>query len=260
MTASAILTGTPAARAAAIAGLAVRDPPPNDAEIAAVLESLGDPSKLVQRRTAETLAALRHRGVAVEAAVLSKLAGPELRARWGAAYTLSLFGPLPASVVPVLLEVMGVEDGDLRWAASDLLKQVAATHRSHVIGALTAAAAVAGPGRKMALYCLRDLDVADALPIAEAALDDGAIDVRLAALAAVAALDTDPMRSAERIARFVDDADPRMQRAAAGTLGSLGVSPPMVMEALTKAEQSNDASLRRAAAQAKRRLGGSGER
>ena len=255
MTRATILTGAGPARSAAMARLAARATPPSEGELEAVIECLGDASKLVQRRAAETLAALSSRGVAVEARLNAALAAGALRARWSAVFALSLIGPLPLSVVPTLIEVIGDGDGDLRWAAADLLKQIAAKHRPAVVGALIAAASTSGPGRKMALYCLRDLAVAEALTVAERGLDDAEIDVRLAALAALAALDSDRGRCAERIARLIDDPDPRLQRAAAGTLGGLSVVSAVVVEALTRAEQSEDASLRRAAVQSKRRLG-----
>jgi HEAT repeat protein len=249
-----LLDGSPHARAAAIAALARREAPPSNAELDALTLCLAERSKLVQRRTAEAFAVLAARGIDVGRWLHPALAAVDMHRRWGAVYALSLVGPLPVAAVPTLVEIIGTPDGDLRWAAADLLKGIAARQRAAVVAALIDAACVPGPRRKMALYCLRDLDVGEAVDVADAALADPATDVRLAALAAVAALDPDRPRVAARIAALVDDADPRMQRAAAGTLGGLGVRSAPVLDALSRAEASDDPSLRRAAIQSKLRL------
>src|SRR5260221_8141 len=98
------------------------------------------PRKLVQRRAAEAFAALARRGLAVEPQLHAALAAPELRLRWGAVYALSLVGAPPRAALPTLLDVIGLDDGDLRWAAADLIKQLAAREREAVVGSLLAAA------------------------------------------------------------------------------------------------------------------------
>ena len=162
---------------------------------------------------------------------------------------------LPLEALPVLLDVMGLDDGDLRWAAAELVKQLAAADRDAVCAHLLAAARDPGPKRKMALYCLRDLDVVEASDIAVAALADEHVDTRLAALALLAKVSRDHAAAARRIAELIADADPRMQRAAAGTLGRLGVRDDHVVRALRRAEASADPSLRRAATRSLRELG-----
>jgi hypothetical protein len=160
---------------------------------------------------------------------------------------LSLLRRLPFDALPTLLEVVGLDDGDLRWAASELIKQLAAVDRERVVAALLVAARDPAAQRKMALYCLRDLGVAEASDIALDALADPHRETRLAAVALLAKVHPDTSAAARRIAALVDDADPHMQRVAAATLGSLGVSLPEVRAALDRAEASGDDSLRRAA-------------
>ena len=190
---------------------------PDAAELTALCECLDDPHKLVQRRAAEAFAALARRGVPVEPHLRVALAARRSCAvRWGAVYALSLIGPLPRAALPTLLEVIGLDDGDLRWAAADLLEQLAARERPAVVAGLLGRGGRPGPQRKMALYCLRDLGVAEAFDAALAALADAHVETRLAALAVVAAVHPDPIVAAERIAALIDDGDPRLQRAAAG--------------------------------------------
>jgi hypothetical protein len=250
-----LLDGPVEDRVAAIAGLAERVTPPSDTELASLVRCLAERRKVVQRRAAEACAALAVRRIEIVPRLARVLAVADVRQRWGAVYALSLIGPLPAAALPTLLEAIGLDDGDLRWAAADLLKQCAANRRAAVVAPLIEAAGTPGPRRKMALYCLRDLAATEALAVADAALGDPAIDVRLAALSAIAALDPDRAHAAGRVAALIGDGDPRLQRAAAGTLGTLGVSSPPVLGALARAEASGDASLRRAASQARRRLG-----
>src|SRR5207245_2588860 len=70
--------------------------------------------------------------------------------------------------------------------------------------------------RKMALYCLRDLDVR-APDLDEALvrlLDDEDRDVQLAAISSLARLATDRAGAAARLMRALDARDPRLRRAA----------------------------------------------
>lgn len=250
-----LLDGPPEARATAMAALVGGDTAPGAAELNALRDCLGDAHKLVQRRAAEAFAALAGRGVGVGERLRAALDARDIRLRWGAAYALSLIGPLPLDALPTLLDVMALDDGDLRWAAAELVKRLAATDRAAVVQRLLAAAAEPAAQRKMALYCLRDLAVGEAFGVALDAVKGGHIETRLAALAVIAAVHPDPAAAARRMAMLVEDPDPRMQRAAAGTLGGLGVSFEEVVDALRRAEASDDPSLRRAAARSLRRLG-----
>jgi HEAT repeat protein len=221
--------------------------PPTQGDLELLRACLGDARKRVQRRAAEVCAALARGGWPIADLLDHALAAPALRLRWGAAYALSLLGPVPAAAQSTLLELLGDSDGDLRWAAAELLKRLAASRRLQVVAQLIASVRDVPSRRKMALYCLRDLGAVEAVAVAADALADEQIQTRLAALAYLAALDPDRDRLARRIAALIDDADPAMRRAAAGTLGSVGVRLPEVMAALERAIASTDVSLRRAA-------------
>jgi hypothetical protein len=250
-----LLNGPAETRVAAIAALAGRAEAPSPVELDALRDCLGDARKLVQRRAAEAFEVLTARGVDVESRLRAGLDAADIRLRWGAAYALALIRRLPLEALPALLDVMGLDDGDLRWAAADLVKQLAVTERAAVSAHLLAAARRPGPHRKMALYCLRDLAVVEASDIALVALADEQIETRLAALALLAKVHPVPAAAASRIAGLIDDADPRMQRAAAGTLGGLGIHTDDVIAALRRACASDDSSLRRAARRSVRLLG-----
>jgi len=249
-----LLDGPPEARIAACAALLERVSPPTEQELDALCAALADPHKAVQRRAAETAAALTKRGARLGERLRVALDADELRHRWGAVYALSLIGPVPRAALPTLLALLGSDDGDLRWAAAELLKRLAESHREAVVGPLLTIAHAPGAQRKMALYCLRDLAVGSGFGAALAALADAEIETRLAALAVLAQVHPSAAAAVQHIVPLLDDADPRMQRAAAATLGSLDVSTHEVIDALRRVESRPDPSLRRAAARSLRLL------
>ena len=87
-----LLTGSPESRVKAMAALVEAGETPGAAELDALRDCLADPRKLIQRRAAETLAALAARGADVGALLRTAVRGGELNLRWGAAYALSLIG------------------------------------------------------------------------------------------------------------------------------------------------------------------------
>src|SRR5437870_453881 len=146
-------------RVAAIAELGRGDT--GAAELEALAQCLGHDRKLVQRRAAEAFAALDRRGTPVRAVLAAALRSTAARQRWGAAYALSLLGAPPRETLPVLLETLGEDDGDMRWAAARIVVRM--RDEPELVGML-AELAVRGRGsqRKMALYCLRDLEASSA--------------------------------------------------------------------------------------------------
>lgn len=230
-------------RLAAIAGLGAAGTA-SPAALDALADSLGHARKPVQRRAAETFAALAGAGVAVHAWLERSLAAESLRGRWGAAYALSLLGAPPAACLPVLLETLADPDGDLRWAAAGIVLRM--REDPAVEPALVRLLGGAGAaGRKMALYCLRDLPAASAAAHAAAigALGDPDVGVRLAAVATVATLSrTD---AAGHVVALLDDPDAGVRRATAAALARLAPHGPAVRDALERAARRDDPVLQR---------------
>jgi len=224
-------------------------------ELQALADCLGDSRKAVQRPAAEAFAALGARGVPVAAVLDGALASPAGRQRWGAAFALASLGAPPGRTLPVLLETLGADDGDMRWAAAAILVRMEDRH-ALVQGLGDLLRSGNGAQRKMALYCLRDLDVRS--PEVEQAvlwaLGDEAWDVRLAAVSTLARLSIDRGAAAERLVVALEGGDVRMRRSAAAALGVLGEASARVRDALGRASASDDLSLRRAAEQALQRL------
>jgi HEAT repeat protein len=224
-----------------------------DDDLAFLRECLGSERKAVQRPAADVLAALAAGDPRVRPLLDEALAAPSLGRRWGAVYALSRAGaPMPAGALGVLVEVLGLADGDMRWAAAAIIVAMGAQ-------AVEALVALARDGnaaqRKMALYCLRDLAVgtADVLERARRGLDDVDVGVRLGAMAALARLAA-PADAARAIVGRLTDADAGVRRTAAATLGRLGTADAAIVGALTAAAEADDPVLARTARRALDRL------
>jgi HEAT repeat protein len=230
---------------------------PSDAELQRLAESLGDASKVVQRRAAEALVRLAGRGCEIRTLLARMLAEAPPRGRWGAVFALSLLDAVPEEALPVLTAALAAADGDVRWAACDILVRRTAAWSE---GAARALQDLAVNGdlrqRRMALYALRDLDRrgGDSESAARLAVVESDSDLRLAGMAALVRLADDRPAAARDIAALLTDADLRVRRAAAGTLGMLGCKDPAVCAALTGAATDADASTARAARRALQRL------
>jgi HEAT repeat protein len=187
-----------------------------DAEICAVLIALvGDEHKEIRRRAAQTLS--RTVGDPQCRALLDRaLTDEDARRRWGVCFALACAGVLDRAVVGVALEALGVEDGDVRWAAAEIVCRAARTDPD----VITSVRAVARHGmheqRKMALYCLRDSGVVDEFAFL-GSLNDANRGVRMAALAGLGRCVSNAATEA-MLSVMERDEDDGVRRAAAATL------------------------------------------
>jgi HEAT repeat protein len=230
-------------------------------ELGALAGCLGATSKTLQRRAAETLAAMAHSDAYVVEIVRRSLYHREPRARWGAAYTLGLIGQgLDNGALPALLEAFSSVDRDVRWAAAKLVVRLGREDPAAISTALVSLARTGDlSARKMALYCLRDMGASGGRVIEAAERAAAAHDalVRLAALALLSRLGATSERAARTALRlFESDPDRGVRRAGAVALGRIGSRSPRVIEGLKRAAlEPGDRSIRRAAADALKRLG-----
>ena len=221
----------------------------------ALAACLGDARKIIQRRAAETFAALGAQGTSVRDVLFHTLESDVMKQRWGAAYALSLLGDAPTVTLPTLLEALGSDDGDVRWAAGNILTRLRGD--TALVNALQQLLRTGNPAqRKMAAYCLRDLDARS--PGVEralfAALHDPDTYVRLAVVSAIGRLAIDRATAAQGLIELLADPDASLRRVAAAVLGLLGERSDAVRAALKTASQSADASLARAAERSLRLL------
>jgi len=225
----------------------------DDSELEALLAGLASPAKAVARRSAEALAARVLSDPKITLMLRAALSHPDARMRWGAAYALGMIdGALGADAIPALVEAIGSRDGDIRWAAAELIIRIGREHPNLMRDALAAIGDDAGiEAGKMALYCLRDLGASgpDVMARAVAAARSTHPALRLAALAILSrCVGTDVSVATEIVLEMLEsDADAGVRRGAAIALGRIGEKSAHIAAALLRASASDDASLARAA-------------
>ncbi len=246
----------PARRVAALAGLAHAPPPIHGEVLEALIEALASETKGVQRRAAGVIAAAGAQDPMVVTRLLALLEAPSAPARWAAAYALGLIdGALDLRACAPLLDALANPDGDVRWAALELLVRLGRRHPDLIRDRLLAA--LQGEGetnrRKMSLYALRNLGLCDPAVLAAvrgaSAADDS--QVRLAALSFIRQLAGAAPQAVDIVLeRLGSDPNHGVRRAAASTLGYLNDRSERVLAALREAaEAPHDPSLRKAARQ-----------
>jgi HEAT repeat protein len=270
------------ARLAAIAEVAENPQVPlPDAALDALIECLGANRKVIQRRGAEALAAAAAHDPRIVEKLRAALSHPSSRARWGAAYALGLVAAddtLDLRVLPSLLEALASLDGDLRWAAAELVVRLGRKDRTAVGSRLIELARDGNlNARKMALYCLRDIGGPrdELFAAAENCCRDHHSLLKMAALSLLARIEPAPESQASRdsqaphdardhddraaalaIRLLHDDPDAGVRRCAAVALGHLGNRSAHVIAALQHAaDLEGDIYMKRAVDGALARLG-----
>ena len=229
------------------------------AVVDALLGCLGDHNKAVQRRAAQQLIRFSSRQSAIIELLRDRLTAPQLRIRWTAAYALAQL-PLPEPwPLAALIENLGHQESDLRWAAATALLRLMGRHASVLTRLLDVARSGNPVQRRMALYCLRDANQTGpaARQVYLASLSDQHAGVRLAGLSCLGRCpphhaDTDADAALIRI--LAADPVSGVRRASAASLGQRGGRSPAVVSALGQAADDPDPSLARAAAAALKKL------
>lgn len=212
----------------------------------AVVARLAHPHRTWQRRAAGAVVGLARSSPALASRLTDATRSDDGRLRWGAAWTLGQLDEPPALLWPAVREAMSLPDGDQRWAAARLACTLARHHAEVAVALGEAAGTGTTVLRRMALYCLRDLDAARARPLARAAIADADAGVRLAALAILGRA-ADPGDAPIVLPLLDNDPDEGVRRATAATLGRLGPPSQAARAALRRAMNAADPSLRRAA-------------
>jgi HEAT repeat protein len=227
-----------------------------------LIRELGDARKAVQRRAIDELVAIAASGdPLVTKKLRESIVSADRRVRWAAAYALGQIGAgaFATDSADALCEAMADDDGDIRWAATNLMVRLGRENLTEISARLlTLAADSDHNARKMALYCIRDLEIAgpELLAVLESAVHDADVHVRLAALAVLSRIRDASGQSVRIILECMkSDPDPGVRRAAASAVGNIQNAGADAMAALASvAADSADESLARAARGALNRL------
>ncbi|MGO9451638.1 MAG: HEAT repeat domain-containing protein [Candidatus Binataceae bacterium] len=223
-------------------------------ETEAITRCLCAESKTIRRRAADALAAIARRDSRILTTLRATLNHTDRQTRFGAAYALGASGEgaLTIDTAPALFDALGDQDGDVRWAAAELIVRLGQAYPVEILAGLLALVREGNPAaRKMALYCIRDLGPRDGevLDAAATASHDVDIHVRLSALALLAAsFSTSDAAAALALERLESDRDDGVRRAAAVALGNMQNVSARIRDSLERAAaNASDNSLARAA-------------
>jgi HEAT repeat protein len=248
-------------RIAAMVRLSAEEHTSLDADaLEALIENLASESKTVARHAASAIATLSHSNPLIVSRLVDLLGAANASTRWTAAYALGLIdGALDLRAGPAVIEALANNDGDVRWAALDLIVRLGRLFPEAIRASLLALQPGDDANRhKMSLYALRNLGLSDSDVLA--AIRDASASpdrhVRFAALAFIRESAGTMPGCVDIVLRCLDaDPDEGVRRAAAGILGYLqDRSEPVLARLREAAAAPHDPSLRKAARQTLARL------
>jgi HEAT repeat protein len=232
--------------------------------VSGLLEQLGSTERALQRAARDEASARLKQEPGFRETLYRLLSEGSPRARFSAAYVLFQEDRPTLRLLPALLDLLELEDGDLRWTTANMLATLGRMHGEVYPVVLHESLHAGAPQRRrMALHVLRELapervETKDALL---SALKDRDSGVRCAALSSMAKL-TDPDHACldEALEFARSGRDPTLQRIAVVVLPDLVAHHSEARDAvatlLGELASSNDPSLARTAQAAADRLAG----
>ncbi len=223
--------------------------PFND-EILRLIADLDHADKPTLRAAVDALAARAAESAAIRELLARRLTQPGHKNYWPAAYILGRLPQPPPAAIRILLDALDHPAPDIRWAIALLIVEIAKGDGDLTKLLIALCASGSANQKRMANYCLRDLNLADpaSLTALLAGLADPDPTVRVAAAIALKARGDVDANGKNRLCEiYVSDADPRARHAAAIALASLGEPSQRFLAALKKNATSEDAQTKKAA-------------
>jgi HEAT repeat protein len=217
---------------------------------AVLIARLEDSEKAKIRAAVDALIDLSSSIPSLRGSLEESLNDGQLKNRWAVGYVL---GHLPQPSGAAILALLGGLDHiepDIRWAIALLLVRLARSDGSLINSLLTLCASGTVNQRRMAAYCIRDLQLTDDASMAalSAAARDSDPTVRVAALTSLRRRSDAGAAARDLLLdRFVNDGDGRVRNAAAITLAQMGAPGEAFVRALEQSAKSGDAHARKAA-------------
>ena len=222
----------------------------SEADVASLIADLDRDQKPAIRAAVDALIPLAQTSAEVRDTLRRRLREPHSKNPWAVAYILAQLPRPSPNVIQQLLRDLAHQDADIRWAIGLLLARLA--NRDEDIQRELHRLCATGNAiqRRMAIYCLRDLNLHDAASarVFFLALRDLDPLVRIAAAAGLKKkAQLDSREKDALLTVFLEDPDSRVRSVAAVTLAQAGAPSEAFLQALNLAERSEDEQIRRAA-------------
>ena len=198
---------------------------PAGGDIASLIESLAHSDRAVVRTAIDSLVTIGHERPEVRESLNRLLQEVSSEKRWPVAYTLGQLSQPSSSCLDTLMEALGSEDPDIRWATLQLLIRLGKNDK-RILPLISELLNSGSPTqRRMAIYCLRDLGFEDR-SVQLQCLGDTDPLVRVAAVIAL----SKQSRLSENVLSVLvrlnaNDTDSRVRNVAGFALERLGISP-----------------------------------
>lgn len=222
----------------------------NDDEILRLIADLDHADKPTIRAAVDALTARAAESSIIRELLEQRLIQSGHRNYWPAAYVLGQLPHPSSAAIGILLDSLDHPAPDVRWAIALLIISIAKRDRNISKLLVDLSASGSANQKRMAIYCLRDLSLADLASLAAllAGLADPDPTVRVAAAIALKARNDMDARGKDRLCEtYLNDVDARARHAAAITLASLGEPSEKFLAALKKNTTSEDAQTKKAA-------------
>jgi HEAT repeat protein len=216
--------------------------------IGGLIRALNQTDKKAVRAAVDELVAMAKSAPQVADRLNALIATTAEEERWPIAYVLAEIAPPTTPCLEALEDALGLDDPDVRWAVALLLVRLAKQSASGIAERL---AALVKSGRatqrRMAVYCLRDIDAEAAPRALSEALRDNEPLVRVAAITSLKAFPKTGGAALGQLIQLVfNDPDSRVRASAALALARIEPTTKEIHAALEDAARSADQILAKA--------------
>ena len=218
--------------------------------LAALIADLDHPDKPTLRTAVDYLIVLAANAEPVRETLDRRLNEPGHKNYWPVAYILGHLTKPSGVALRTLLDTLDHPEPDIRWAISLLLVKIAKREGSVVNLLIELCRNGTANQRRMAVYCLRDLELNDAASLQAiiGLLSDADSTVRVAATTSLKTRSDENARVRQALLKsYLNDGDIKVRNAAAVTLASFGAPSEDFLRVLNEAAKSNDSQTRKAA-------------
>lgn len=225
----------------------------DDGTVNAFIAALDSRDKPAIRAAVDVLIPMASDAAPVRRLLENRLLEAGHRNYWPAAYILGHLSPVSAACIGSLIEALDHREPDIRWAMALLLVRIAKRDGAVTSRLFDLAGSGTSNQKRMALYCIRDLELSDegSLTVLLRALRDDDPTVRVAAVISLKPRsDMDAAAKEVLLQVYLSDSDARVRHTAAVTLANVGDASAGFLEALNSATGSPDPQTRKAAAAA----------